>query len=111
MFYQLYEWNHAGVAPLRAAADMTRLFFKNPFNPMSDTPLGRSLAAGAELFERTTRRYSKPAFGLDETTIDGKAVAVKERIVWQKPFCSLLHFQRDLPADRPDDPKLVIVAP
>ncbi len=111
MFYQFYEWNHAALAPLRAAADITRLYFRNPFNPLSDTPVGRSLAAGAELFERTTRRYGKPEFGLRETEIDGRTIAVADRIVWQKPFCSLLHFKRDLPPNRPADPKLLIVAP
>ena len=111
MFYQFYELNHAALAPLRAAADVTRLYFRNPFNPISDTPVGRSLAAAAELFERTTRRYGKPVFGLDQTEVDGRTVAVADRVVWQKPFCSLLHFRRDLPRGRAADPKLLIVAP
>ena len=38
-------------------------------------------------------------------------MAVAEEIVWRKPFCSLLHFRRDLPKDRAPDPKLLIVAP
>ncbi len=110
-FYQLYEFNHAALAPWRAVADATRLTFVNPFNPLSATPLGRSVAAAAELFERTTRRYGKPEFGLTETWLDGKPVAVEERVVWQRPFCSLVHFHRDLPRSRPADPTLVIVAP
>ena len=110
-FYQLYELNHAALAPWRAIADATRLTFSNPFNPLSETPLGRSVAAAAELLERATRRYGKPEFGLSETTIGGKSVAVEERVVWQKPFCSLVHFHRDLPKSRPADPTLIIVAP
>ncbi len=110
-FYQLYELNHAALAPWRAMVDATRLAFVNPFNPLSTTPLGRSVAAAAELFERTTRRYGKPEFGLTETTIGGRQVAVEERVVWQKPFCSLVHFHRDLPKSRPADPTLIIVAP
>ncbi|WP_205520807.1 polyhydroxyalkanoate depolymerase [Propylenella binzhouense] len=103
--------NHAALAPWRAVADVTRLAFQNPFNPWSETTFGRSVAAAAELFERTTRRYGKPAFGLDATEVDGRNVAVTEHVVWERPFCSLLHFARDLPADRPRDPKLLIVAP
>ncbi len=110
-FYQLYELNHAAMAPWRAAADMTRLALQNPLNPLSETPLGRQMAAAAELFERTTRRYGKPQFGLTTTKVDGKPVGVAEEIVFRKPFCSLLHFRRDLPKDRAPDPKLLIVAP
>ncbi len=111
MFYQLYELNHAAVQPLRAYADAVRLFYSNPLNPFSSTPLGRSVAAAAELFERTTRRYGKPAFGLTETTVGGKQVAVREQVVWSRPFCDLIRFERDLPAGRKSDPKLLVVAP
>jgi poly(3-hydroxybutyrate) depolymerase len=111
MFYQLYEWNHAAVQPLRAYADGMKLLYSNPLNPISHTPFGRSVAAAAELFERTTRRYGKPAFGLTKTTVDWKQVAVEERIVWSRPFCNLIRFERDLPAGRKPSPKLLIVAP
>ena len=59
-YYQLYELNHAAVGPLRAVADAARLYFQNPLNPLSVTPFGRSMAAAAEIFERTTRRYGRP---------------------------------------------------
>jgi poly(3-hydroxybutyrate) depolymerase len=111
MFYQLYEMNHAAVQPLRAYADAVKLFYSNPLNPFSHTHWGRSVAATAELFERTTRRYGKPSFGLDETVVDWKTVPVTERIVWSRPFCNLIHFERAVPAGRRPDPKLLIVAP
>jgi len=111
VFYQLYELNHAAVQPLRAYADAVKLLYSNPLNPISHTPFGRSIAATAELFERTTRRYGKPAFGLTKTVVDWKTVAVKERVVWSRPFCNLIRFERDLPAERRADPKLLIVAP
>ena len=53
MFYQLYELNHAALQPARAYADIVKLFYSNPLNPLTHTALGRSLAAGAELSERT----------------------------------------------------------
>ncbi len=111
MFYQLYEMNHAALQPARALADATRIFYSNPLNPFSHTVFGRSVAAMAELFERTTRRYGKPSFGLDTTTIDGKTVPVMEKTVWSRPFCNLLHFERAVPAGHTADPKLLIVAP
>ncbi|TIT76488.1 MAG: polyhydroxyalkanoate depolymerase [Mesorhizobium sp.] len=111
MFYQLYELNHAALQPARLYADAVRLFYSNPLNPISHTPLGRSVAATAELFERTTRRYGKPQFGLTQTVVDWKTVDVTEKTVWSKPFCNLVRFERSLPAGRKADPKLLIVAP
>ena len=98
MFYQLYEFNHAAMQPYRAIADATRLFYSSPLNPLSQTPFGRSIAGMAELFERTTRRYGKPSFGIDKAVVDWKQVAVTEKVVWSRPFCNLIHFERDLPA-------------
>lgn len=110
MFYQLYELNHAAMAPFRAAADVMRLAYANPLNPWSQTPFGRTIAASLEMFERTTRRYGKPEFGLNETVVDDKTVKVREEIVWSRAFCNLLHFSRNLPAAH-RDPRILIVAP
>ena len=106
--YQLYEMSHLAVAPARAMSDATRLLFKNPMNPLTHTPLGRNMAAGAELFERLTRRYGKPAFDLPVTYIEGREVAVTEEIVWKRPYCQVIRFKRD---SGRNDPRLLIVAP
>ena len=58
--YWFYEMSYAALNPSRAWADATRLFFKNPGNPLSYTTFGKSVAAACELFERSTRRYSRP---------------------------------------------------
>lgn len=110
-YYHLYELNHAAVGPLRAAADAARLYFKNPLNPLSHTPFGRSAAATAELFERTTRRYAKPEFGIESVLVHGQRVPVQERVVWSRPFCNLLHFDKPAVHNGADQPKLLIVAP
>ncbi len=65
--YHFFEMAQLAMAPARALSDFTRIAFKHPINPMSYTAVGRNLAASAELFERMTRRYGKPAFGLDKT--------------------------------------------
>lgn len=112
MLYHLYELNQAALTPARATADAYRLLFRNPLNPASYTPLGRTASAALELFERTTRRYRKPAWGIDTTEVDGREVAVRERVLVKKPFCHLIHFERDLPERRRrKDAKLLIVAP
>ena len=111
MYYQLYELNHAALQPARAYADAIRLFYSNPLNPVADTAWGRSIAAAAEMFERTTRRYSKPAFGITSTVVNGKKVRVREKDVWSRSFCRLVRFERDLPPGRAPDQKLLLVAP
>lgn len=111
MIYQFYEMNHAAIAPFRAAADAMKFFHTNPLNPLAHTAMGRSMAASLELFERMTRRYGKPEFGLPTTIVDGQTVKVTEEIVWSKPFCDLIHFRRDLPTERAPEQKLLLVSP
>ena len=112
MLYHLYELNQAALSPARAAADACRLLFRNPLNPASYTAIGRSAAAALELFERTTRRYRKPAWDIHETEVKGHKVAVRERTLIAKPFCNLVHFERDVSRWRHlNDPKILVVAP
>lgn len=108
--YHIYEMAHLALAPARAWSDVTRAMFRNPVNPWTHTHAGRNLAASAELFERLTRRYGKPAFGLDQTTVDGVVHDVSEQIVWQKPYCRVIHFAK-AGLQNAQQPRLLIVAP
>jgi poly(3-hydroxybutyrate) depolymerase len=108
--YQLYEMAHAALAPARAVSDATHFVFRNPWNPLANTTLGKNISAGAELFERMTRRYGKPTFGLREIEVDGVVYPVLEDVVWTKPFCNLRFVRPDFPGGA-DQPKLLIVAP
>ena len=111
MLYHMYIAGHAAVRPARAAADGYRMFFRHPFNPLTHTSMGRSAAAASEVFERITRRYDKPGFGITSTTIGGENVPVTEEVVWQHPFCDLVHFKRAQSGGALDQPKLLLVAP
>lgn len=96
------------MTPARMTAELMRTTYQHPLNPLSYTQGGRTLAAGAEVFERVTRRFGKPVFDLPTTEIDGKTVAIEEQIVLEKPFANLIHFRRKI--DR-NDPKVLLVAP
>jgi poly(3-hydroxybutyrate) depolymerase len=109
--YHFYEMAHAALAPARVVSDAAHFVFRNPLNPLALTPFGKNIAAGAELFERMTRRYGKPVFGLDTVNVDGVAHDVLEEVVWSRPFCNLLHFVRPTIPDHESQPKLLIVAP
>lgn len=110
--YWLYEMSQASLNPSRAWADATRLFFKNPINPLSFTTFGKSIAAGCELFERSTRRYGRPEWRISSTLVGGERVPVTISTVWERPFCRVLHFERTF-EHRPKrpQPRLLIVAP
>jgi len=110
--YWLYEMSHAALNPSRAWADATRLFFKNPVNPLSFTTYGKSVAAACELFERSTRRYGRPEWQISSTLVGGERVPVHVSTVWERPFCRLIHFERVF-QHRPQrpQPKLLMVAP
>ena len=112
MLYQGYEMAHAAMSPVRAALRTGSMLLRNPANPLAYSPVMPSILAGLELTERTTRRYTKPEFGLLSTQIDGEEVPIEEEIIFRKPFCQLKHFRRlfDNP-ERQADPKLLIVAP
>jgi len=111
VFYHLYEMNHAAMTPLRMMAEALQQAQSSPLNLLADTAAGRTMSAGLEVFERMTRRYGKPEFGLEETVIDGKPLPIVEKIVWSKPFCNLIHFERELGPDQLSGPKIVVVAP
>ncbi|HEX6002160.1 MAG TPA: polyhydroxyalkanoate depolymerase [Hyphomicrobiaceae bacterium] len=111
MLYHWYEMGQAALRPARMAARSCRLFL-NPLNPWTHTLLGRNALAACEVFERATRRYAKPSFGLTHTLVDRTAVQVTEEVVWEHPFCRLVHFKRNIdPKRAAADPRLLLVAP
>ena len=116
LLYHIHDWQQAVLSPWRFAAEAAQAAFQNPFVPASYTQAGRAIAAGAELFERSTRNFHKPAFGLSAIKFRGKMIDIREEVVDEKPFCRLLHFKRS--AEHPDiakkllhDPKVLVVAP
>ena len=83
--YWLYEASHASLQPARAMADIAKLFFKNPFNPVAHTTYGKTIAAAAELFERSTRRYAKPDWHIESVMVGGERAPLRISTVWEKP--------------------------
>jgi len=109
--YMWYEATHALLSPARALAGSTKLFYKNPVNPLTHSPFGKAVAGACEMFERVTRRYGKPEFGFSAVSVNGKATEIVEDVVWSKPFCNLIHFRKMTVGKQASQPKLLIVAP
>ena len=108
----MHEMAHLALAPARAFSDVARTWLEHPINPLSYTAAGRNLAATANVFERLTRRYDKPVFGLATTTVNGRTVPIVEEVVWERLFCKLLHFEKQFDSGGYEPRhKLLIVAP
>lgn len=113
LLYQAYEFQRHLAKPVRLWANALEQVYSSPYNPLTDTWFGKSVAAGAEIMARLTQNYGKPAFGLKTTEIGNEIVAVNEEILLRKPFCQLLHFHRDTIqfGNGRRDPKVLVVAP
>lgn len=96
------------MAPLRLVTESLEDLCTSPYVPFAYSGLGRAIAAGCHLFERTTRHYGEPVFGIDRVKVGRKEVAVHEVSMVRKPFCELIHFRRDM---APGAPKVLVVAP
>jgi poly(3-hydroxybutyrate) depolymerase len=108
MLYQLHELQQTSLLPIRLWASANMAVYGCPFNPFSYNPVSRFIVAGSDLLLRATHRYGKPSFGLTETQMDGKVVAITEETVIEKPFCNLVHFKRNTIVKQPS---VLVVAP
>ena len=108
MLYELHELHHSSMVPLRMWAETSKAWYGGMFNPFNLSPVSRAIVAGAEVLLRTTHRYGKPEFGLTDTLVEGRKVAITEEKVLEKPFCTLLHFKR---ATDVKQPTVLVVAP
>lgn len=115
MLYTAYELGYAAVSPARMAAGVGARFWRSSLNPLADSWLARTAAASLDIFEHAARRYPKPAWRIERTTIGGRQAAVTPEVAVHKDFCDLVHFRRDEAAVRAAgaeaDPKILIIAP
>lgn len=116
LLYHMYEMNHAAVQPLRWMAKQSADMFSHPLNPAAYTQPGRTAAAALNVFDRITKRYGKPVFGITETQVEGATIPVEEEIIWESTWCKLKHFRKSETAMRSAglsvaQPSLLIVAP
>lgn len=108
MLYDVYEMQRSVLAGASAMANLGAGMLNNPANPFAYLGGGPILGSALEVFAHASAPRGKPAFGLTETTVDGKKVAIREEIVCRKPFGQLKHFVRE---GIEGGPKLLIVAP
>lgn len=108
MLYSAYEMQRSLLAGASAMANAGAELLANPANPMAYFGGGPIIASALEVFAHAAAPRGKPEFGLVETTVDGKRVAVQEEIALRLPFGQLKHFRRE---GVEGQPRLLIVAP
>ncbi|WP_233235519.1 polyhydroxyalkanoate depolymerase [Bordetella sp. LUAb4] len=120
MLYELHELQRAFLTPFAAFTEASSQLFSNPYSPWAYMPVSRQMAAGYELMHRIGKEYEKPAWDLPTTEIDGETVKIIEKVAVDKPFCRLIHFQREGrsqgrgqagTAAKRKDPTVLLVAP
>ena len=108
MLYDAYEMQRQMLAGAGAWASWGAELLGNPANPFAYLGGGEVTASALEVFAHAAAPRGKPAFGLTQTTVDGREVAVAEEVVLAKPFGQLKRFRRE---GVDGGPKLLIVAP
>ena len=109
MLYNAYELQRTMLSGAAAWASVGAEVLTNPVLPLGYFGLGPIMASALDVFAHAAMPRGKPAFGIEEVTVDGRTWAVTESIVLHRPFSNLLRFEHDgLPADAPN---LLIVAP
>jgi poly(3-hydroxybutyrate) depolymerase len=108
MIYDAYEVQKSWLAGASRAASMGSGWLHNPANPWSYGSMGPLVAASLDVFAHAAAPRGKPEFGIAETKVGRKTVAVSEQVVLRKPFGQLKHFAKTGVVGQP---KLLIVAP
>src|SRR5881275_921095 len=108
MLYDAYEMQRSLLAGASRLAGMGAGWLNNPSNPWGYSSMGPMVAASLEVFAHASAPRGKPEFGIIETKVGRKIVAVDEDIVLRKAFGQLKYFRKvDAESGRP----LLIVAP
>jgi poly(3-hydroxybutyrate) depolymerase len=108
MLYDAYEVQRSFLAGASTLAGFGAGWLNNPGNPFAYASGSPLIAASLNVFAHAAAPRGKPDFGIIETVVKGKTVAVREEIVLRKPFGQLKRFVRE---GVEGGPRLLIVAP
>ncbi|WP_412972191.1 polyhydroxyalkanoate depolymerase [Glaciecola sp. MF2-115] len=108
MNYQAYDYIARSGQLMSEGFRLVNDVISHPSNPFSHTWSGRIASATLESAMRVTQRYDKLGFNIETVDVKGKPVKVEEEIVFAKPFCNLIHFNK---AGQTEKDKVLLVAP
>jgi poly(3-hydroxybutyrate) depolymerase len=108
VLYTAYEAQRRLSAPARRTSALTARAVRGMPRPLAALPGPRLVRATAELVAGAGATHERPAWGIDEVQVDGRAVAVVERPLLSTPFATLLHFATPSLTGRP---RVLVVGP
>lgn len=108
MLYQAYQLQSDLMSPLRLLAQggSAALWLGK-----TEGSLLRKFSASMEVFSRLRLTHSRPAYGIASVTVGERELAVTEEAVLTMPFGTLLRFKKEVPANLPFQPPVLLVAP
>ena len=104
--YQAFQAQSDILGPIRLMAQVANGWLTQPF--VSDAPGARAMAAALELVARAGTTHSRPPFAIHKVKVEGVEVPVFEEAALREPFCTLLHFRKEIDFDQP---KVLVAAP
>lgn len=119
-FYYAKDLANASMVPFQDMSLSTMELSNSPyFSKLTQNSfLARLATAQAEVNSRITHSYKKPVFGIEQvTTQSGLTYAIHQKVIAEKNFCNLLHFERFLASplekgqSEPRFPKILVVTP
>jgi poly(3-hydroxybutyrate) depolymerase len=108
MLYEAYNAHTDVLDAIRLLAHAGCGFLGQPWPLVADHPVMRGAAAACELVSRAGMSHSRPEFGITETRVGDRLARITEEAIARHPFCTLLHFAKDIPVEQPP---VLIVAP
>jgi poly(3-hydroxybutyrate) depolymerase len=109
MIYQFYQAQSDIIEPIRAlarvAVDQLAQFH---LDGLDDGGTTARLAAVYEIVSRLGLSHRRPDFGIATVPVGNGQAAVLEEAADETPFCTLLHFRKEVPVKQP---RVLLVAP
>ena len=107
MIYQAFEAQSAMLDLMRPFADAMATTLRLPWPGLSPQVF-LPTAAKLDTFVALRMTSVRPSFGIQPILIGNKLVDVQEEVAAQTPFCTLLHFRKDIATSQP---RVLVVAP
>ncbi len=108
MLYRAYQ-AHADLSwPLRSWARMSAQMLQDPDLVLAGRTVHRHAAAACKVLELSEVKHQRPAWRLDQVSVQGESVPVDEDAVFSTPFATLRRFRKTGSASQP---RVLVVAP
>jgi polyhydroxyalkanoate depolymerase len=108
MIYQGYQAYADGMVALRTLAQSALGLLAAPGIGRYEMPWWQNTAALCELLARAGLSHRRPPFEITTVRVGQREVAVHEEVAHATPFCTLLHFRKEIETPQP---RVLLVAP